>query len=224
MAFPILEGVQLLHAARGLLHEFKGIGAGGRAKAANKAVTIDSTAFAKLLEAAQKGNGAAAMTKQTDGTTSVSSDRFSNLPPKLAAKLEEDIAAFRQELTGLLNQLPVDKVPELVLTTDSSGNVVVANDHPNKDMIEALFKAHPALANAFQRLSVEASMVRTAAVQFPAGLGYLRDPQGTLMAVGESLSGSNSPQNFQLTIGPNGVSTSFSDTTSTADSNSTTTA
>jgi len=213
MAFPILEGVQLLHAARGLLHEIRGIGGGGRAKAANNSVSMSSSAFAKLLEAAQNGNAGAISTKQDDGTSGVSSDRFTNLPGNLATRLEEEIAAFRQELTSLFGELPIDNMPELVLTSDSEGNVVVANDHPDKDMIEALFKAHPALANAFQRLSVNASLVRTAAVQFPASLGYLRDPQGATIAIGESLSGANTPRNFQLTIGPSGVFTSFAAST-----------
>ncbi|MCL4692936.1 MAG: hypothetical protein KJ060_10565 [Candidatus Hydrogenedentes bacterium] len=222
MAFPILEGVQLLHAARGLLHEIKGIGGGGKAKAPNNAVTMTSTSFAKLLEAAQQGNTKAIATKQDEGTDGVSSDRFSNLPTNLAARLEEEIAAFREELSALFDELPIDDLPELVLTSDAEGNVVVANDHPDAEMIEALFKAHPMLANAFHRLSVNASLVRTAAVQFPASLGYLRDPQGTTMAIGESLSGANSPRNFQLTIGPNGVFTSFGSTTTDTSGDSTT--
>lgn len=213
MAFPILEGVQLLHAARGLLHEIKGIGGGGKAKAPNNAVTMTSANFAKLLEAAQQGNTKAIATKQDEGANGVSTDRFSNLPTNLAAKLEEEIAAFREELSALFDELPIDNLPELVLASDADGNVVVANDHPDAEMIEALFKAHPVLANAFQRLSVNASLVRTAAVQFPASLGYLRDPQGTTMAIGESLAGANSPRNFQLTIGPNGVFTSFGSST-----------
>ncbi|GMV92146.1 MAG: hypothetical protein AMXMBFR82_19240 [Candidatus Hydrogenedentota bacterium] len=213
MAFPILEGVQLLHAARGLLHEIKGIGGGGKAKAPNNSVTMTSGAFAKLLEAAQQGNTKAVATKQDEGMDGVSSDRFTNLPTNLAARLEEEIAAFREELSALFDELPIDNLPELVLASDANGDVVVANDHPDAEMIEALFKAHPMLANAFHRLSVNASLVRTAAVQFPASLGYLRDPQGATMAIGESLSGANSPRNFQLTIGPNGVFTSFGSTT-----------
>jgi hypothetical protein len=213
MAFPILEGVQLLQAARGLLHEIKGIGGGGKAKVASNAVTVSSSEFAKLLEAARSGKAGAISTKQDEGTAGVTSGRFTNLPANLAARLEEEIAAFREELTSLFDELPIDNLPELVLTSDAEGNVVVANDHPDADMIEALFKAHPMLANAFHRLSVNASLVRTAAVQFPAGLGYMRDPQGTTMAIGESLSGANSPRNFQLTIGPNGVLTSFTAST-----------
>jgi hypothetical protein len=224
MAFPILEGVQLLHAAKGLLHEIKGIGAGGKAKAPNNAVTMSSTGFAKLLEAAQNGNANAVATKQDEGVNGVPSGRFTHLPANFAARLEEEIAAFREELSALFDELPIDDMPELVLTSDAEGNVVVANDHPDADMIEALFKAHPMMANAFHRLSVNASLVRTAAVQFPASLGYLRDPQGTTMAIGESLSGANSPRNFQLTIGPTGVFTSFASSATTGTSGETATA
>ncbi|MCC6695311.1 MAG: hypothetical protein IT365_06750 [Candidatus Hydrogenedentes bacterium] len=203
MAFPILEGVQLLHAARGLLHELKGI---GKSNPANKAVTIGSNDFASLLKAAQAASSSDSATKET---TAVAGDRFTNLPTNLAARLEEEIAKFREELTSLFEQLPIDNLPELVLGTDSEGNVTVMNDHPDKEQIDALFKAHPMLSNAFSRLAVNASLVRTYAVQFPFAVGYLRDPQGAVMDVGASLSGANSPQNFRLTIGPSGVLTSF---------------
>ena len=216
MAFPILEGVQLLNAARGLLHDLKGA---GRSNAANKAVTISSNDFASLLKAAQSASSSNSATKETTAT----SGRFTNLPANLAARLEEEIAKFKEEVTSLFEQLPIDNLPELVLGTDSDGNVTVMNDHPDKEQIDALFKAHPALSDAFSRLAVNASMVRTYAVSFPFTVGYLRDPQGAVMDAGASLSGANSPQNFRLTIGPSGVFTSFAAST-TDDSDSETTA
>lgn len=42
MTFPILEGVQQLHAACGLLHEIRGIGHGRKPTPTSQGVTVSS--------------------------------------------------------------------------------------------------------------------------------------------------------------------------------------
>jgi len=205
MAFPILEGLQLVNGVRSLWHEIKSGHAASKANTLTPSNTKSSADFASLLAAQLKANNSA-----SSGTKSINlqarplQTALSTLSTDFQAKLTQ----FRDQLGSIFSSAGISGLNGLDLTTDADGKVVVANDNPNKDRIEALFEAHPGLQLAFQRLSAQASLTRTALDKFPLG-GYLLDPQGAVTSYGQLLSGTNSPQQFHLVLGPTGISTYF---------------
>ncbi|MBX7259039.1 MAG: hypothetical protein K1Y02_21935 [Candidatus Hydrogenedentes bacterium] len=211
MAFPILEGLQLVNGVRSLWHEIKSGRDTAKTNALNASNSMSSANFAALLAAQLKANAnTASMAKSFNVQDRPLQTALSTMSDNFQAKLTQ----FREALGNIFSNAGITGLNELDLTTDSNGHVVVASDHPQKDRIEALFEAHPALELMFQRLSAQASLTRTALDQFPLG-GYLLDPQGAVQNYGQLLSGTNSPQQFHLVIGPNGISTYFGEQEST---------
>ena len=205
MGFPILEGLQLVNGVRSLWQEIKSGRDTARANTLTSSNAMSSADFASLLAAQLKAN---ANTATTPKAFNVQERPLQTAISTLNTGFQAKLAQFREQLGNIFTNAGITGLNELDLTTDSEGHVVVANDHPQKDRIEALFKAHPALELMFQRLSAQASLTRTALDQFPMG-GYLLDPQGAVATYGQLLSGANSPQQFHLVIGPNGISTHF---------------
>lgn len=69
------------------------------------------------------------------------------------AGLPRATADFAAELGGRFRSAGIRVPPEPVLTSDYAGKVVVANDHPDKARIEALFESDFELSNRFRKLA-----------------------------------------------------------------------
>ncbi len=205
MAFPILEGLQLVNGVRSLWHEIKSGRETPKASAVSLPNSLSSNDFASMLAAQLKAN---ASTAGTTKAINVQDRPLQSALETLRTDFQAKLTQFREQLGNIFSDAGITGLNQLDLTTDADGNVVVANDHPQKDRIEALFEAHPALELMFKRLSAQASIARTGLDQFPLG-GYLLDPQGAVATYGQLLSGTNSPQQFHLVLGPTGVSTYF---------------
>ena len=68
-----------------------------------------------------------------------------------------DIRQFEQAFSEAMAAAGIESDQAIELTTDHEGRVVVSNDHPDKEGIEALFRDHP----EFQQQFVRAQMAQT---------------------------------------------------------------
>lgn len=82
-----------------------------------------------------------------------------------AAAAQAKLAEFMGELGKLFSEHGIDTSTEVVLGLDPSGRIVVVNDHPDKDLIEALLE-QSGLAEQFKCVTVW--MNRARALQSPA--------------------------------------------------------
>lgn len=229
MAFPILEGIQLFNAARGLISELRGNRSSAAYNPQAKTVEIPESAFAQLLRAQMQSQAAPRVAFVQKDATETGTQTSSTGPVRdrisaLIAQFEAELAELREELGGAFATSLLDTSQELDLTLDADGNVTVANDHPDAETIEAVFMGRPMLRYAFARLASTASMIESGLDTFPAGLRYLGNPQDAVNEFGSLLTGANAPSQFHLVIGPEGIRTYFgSESTETAAGATTTT-
>jgi len=94
----------------------------------------------------------------------------------IRAALQQRTDGFRGKLSRLLREAGVDRSQEATLKTDAAGKVLVANDHPDKTKIEAIFEQHPELANEFRGISATASFLNAADRAAPFHQAYAKDP------------------------------------------------
>jgi hypothetical protein len=99
---------------------------------------------------------------------------------ELRSFFQEKTAAFQSELRDSLNAAGIDPTKTLELTTDSSGNVRVANDHPDKEKIEALFAEDPERAGDFRQISATGSLLKAAEEYAEFAADYAEDPQAAV--------------------------------------------
>lgn len=64
-----------------------------------------------------------------------------------------DIKQFEQDFGRALQKAGIDGDETIELTTDYDGRVMVLNDHPQKDRIEAMFEKDPELQQQFAKAS-----------------------------------------------------------------------
>ena len=89
----------------------------------------------------------------------------------------EYLKDFNAELNSLLNKNGIDVTKKIELGQDSSGNVVVKNDHPDKEAIEALFKDNPGLRDEFSRIHSMFELVQECKQALEFQKAYAIDPQ-----------------------------------------------
>ena len=224
MLIPVMEGIQLFNAARGLIQEIRGKGPSTPAQSTQKTVQIPESAFAQLLRAQLQSQNAPSVTfvqkaGETGTTEMTSSGPVRDRIQELISQYEAQLAELREQIGGAFSNSLIDTANELDLTLDGEGNVSVANDHPDKEQIDSLFAAHPMLRYGFARLASSASMIETSLDTFPPGLRNLGNPQQAVTEFGTLLSGQNAPSQFHLVLGPEGIRTFFG-----ADSSTDTTA
>ncbi len=73
-------------------------------------------------------------------------------PLKLPTKA--DVDAFEKLLNNELSMAGVDTSIPVKLKTDENGQVMVTNDHPDKDKIEAMFKDNPELQQGMVKTEI----------------------------------------------------------------------
>jgi hypothetical protein len=92
----------------------------------------------------------------------------------------EKAADFQSEVRNRLNAMGVDATQTLDLSTDRQGNVRVANDHPDKERIEAMFADDPELSNDFRQISATGSLINAAEAHIEFAADYAKDPKAAV--------------------------------------------
>ncbi len=75
-----------------------------------------------------------------------------SLPTKADADAFEKLLAQELDMAGIDTSIPIK------LKSDGEGGVFVSNDHPDKEKIEALFKANPDLQQGFAKTETYATL------------------------------------------------------------------
>lgn len=220
MPIPIIEGIQLFNAARGLIQEIRGKGQSTPVQTTQKTVQIPESAFARLLRAQLKSQQTPAVifapkAGDTSTTAATSTGPVKTRIEELIAQYESELAQLREQIGSAFENSLIDTAHELDLTLGADGSVTVANDHPNQAQIDSLFAAHPMLRYAFARLASSASMIETSLDTFPPGLRNFGNPAQAVTDFGTMLTGQNAPSQFHLVLGPDGIRTYFGTDTST---------
>ncbi len=214
MVIPIMEGLQLFNAARGLIQDIRGKGGANKAQTTQKTAQIPQSQFAQMLRAqlqAQQVAKAVAAAKADDAgtTTTATTGPVRTRIQELISQYEAELSQLREQIGSAFENNLIDTAHELDLAMDANGNVTVSNDHPDKEQIDALFAAHPMLRYGFARLASNASMIETSLDTFPPGLRNLGNPAQTVTDFGTLLTGQNAPSQFHLVVGPEGLRTYF---------------
>lgn len=115
--------------------------------------------------------------------------------------LREKSSAFQSELGIRMRMAGVDTTQPIKLITDSGGNVRVANNHPDKDKIEALFAEDADLSNRFRHLSVSANLQRAIKDHIEFAEAYAQDPNADLARYGHLFSGDKREMEFSFANG-----------------------
>lgn len=123
--------------------------------------------------------------------------------------LEANEAELRAHLLSALNakfeELGVDTSKHITLKRDKDGAVVVANDHPDRETIEALFKEVPVFEEAFNSMAEQSEMARK--IKSNRSVSFAR--MGGLSAYMNNLeAGGNDDQSFFMSLAE-GVSSTY---------------
>ncbi|MBN2295710.1 MAG: hypothetical protein JXM70_24980 [Pirellulales bacterium] len=87
---------------------------------------------------------------------------------------------FAGKLSALLKKTGIDRGCASILRSDGQGKIRVANNHPQRENIEALFENNPELANEFRGLSGTASFLRAADEHSKFAAAYAKDPEAAV--------------------------------------------
>lgn len=85
--------------------------------------------------------------------TSVDEPSVFKLAP-LSLPTKADVESFEKLFTQELAKAGVDTSLPIKLTNDGEGNVLVTNDHPDKEKIEAMFNDNPDLQQGFVKTEI----------------------------------------------------------------------
>ncbi len=75
-------------------------------------------------------------------------------------KLEQDRSKFESDVKSLFRENGIEVPPDVNLTVDNGGNVVVQGEHPQKETIETLFANNDSLSDDFCSISAVDTLVR----------------------------------------------------------------
>lgn len=124
--------------------------------------------------------------------------------------LAHDTASFAADVGNKFREAGIHVPPNPILSNDSQGYVRVANDHPDKDKIEQLFKDNPELQQSYARISAESSLLRAAEHYCQYASDYERlknNPAGQRALVEAEVTRNKAP--FFLTITADGAEPFF---------------
>ncbi|MFW5499903.1 MULTISPECIES: hypothetical protein [unclassified Maridesulfovibrio] len=120
----------------------------------------------------------------------------------LKTGLETSTEKFQDDVNVLFLQNDISTDPPVELTTDSSGNVRVMGDHPQKDEIEQLFQDNPDLANDFRGVSSLNSLVEAGEEYLEFAKAYEKKPYEAVAKYSHIFSGMDIEE-FSMIIGGN---------------------
>ncbi|NDV27801.1 hypothetical protein [Desulfovibrio sp. JC010] len=120
----------------------------------------------------------------------------------LKTGLETSTKKFQDDVNVLFLQNDISTDPPVELTTDSSGNVRVKGDHPQKEKIEQLFQDNPDLANDFRGISGLSSLVEAGKEYLEFAKAYEKNPYEAVAKYGHIFNGMD-VEEFSMIIGEN---------------------
>ncbi|WP_024851997.1 hypothetical protein [Hydrogenovibrio kuenenii] len=150
--------------------------------------------------------------KAANGQVAFNSTKL-ELPPlelPTRAELEKETKSFSEDVRQLLEKAGIHVPPEVALTNDRQGYVRVANDHPDKQRIEQMFKDHPELQQRYAKISAVSSLHRAAEhyTEYSNQYEMLKGNPAAQSALVESeIARNKSP--FHLIVTGNGYETYF---------------
>ncbi len=103
--------------------------------------------------------------------------------------LEMGLELFQDEFSDWMRQEDVFSNPPINLKSNSSGQIVVEGDHPQKDKIEAYFKEHDDMANFFKGMTAAKSLIEIGKESSKFQEAYRIDPQAAIREYSHFFSG-----------------------------------
>ena len=100
--------------------------------------------------------------------------------PDILASFEENAAAFSDQLGNKFRAMGIDTSRPIELAVGSNGQVRVANGHPDKDRIEAMFAQDPEFANRFRELIAATEIKKAVDDHMAFSKAYEQDPQAAI--------------------------------------------
>jgi len=167
-----ISPVAAIGLARVAVHTLRDIAALPKTLFSGRANPSKSTGSAFSSDAPR---ASVAPASSTAGLGQVAAIDTAGLMATLAAQSQAKVAALATELGNLFSQHGIDTSLEVVLQTDAQGQVVVANDHPDKARIEALLARDPALTARFTQLGAAVEALCAARLASPQ-TGALASP------------------------------------------------
>lgn len=148
-------------------------------------------------------------------------DLLGKLPPGVAREAggnirPEDVREYyadqqqslNSRIQSLLKSSGIDVPPEIRLQVGGDGSVVVANDHPDREQIEELFRENPRLRNQFVEVAALGEQIRAMDEAVVFQKAYAENPQAAVEAFSHLSSGKERPQ-YSLLIRANGSTAQF---------------
>ncbi len=111
---------------------------------------------------------------------------------------------FLSALNAKFEELGVDTSKHITLKRDKDGTVIVANDHPDKETIEALFKEVPVFEDAFNSMAEQSELARK--IKSDRSVSFAR--MGGLAAYMNSLDTGSDDQSFFMSLAE-GISSTY---------------
>jgi hypothetical protein len=94
----------------------------------------------------------------------------------MQASADDAFASVQSKLRTLFQENGIDSSQEIKLQVGSDGNVIVANDHPQKAEIEQLFKDDPSLRDEYVKFTAMSELAASAREAIAFQAAYANDP------------------------------------------------
>lgn len=98
----------------------------------------------------------------------------------IEAKTRDALGVFNKHLKKLFAKNDIDTSKEINISTNSSGKVIVTNDHPDKEKIEGIFENNDELANMYRGISSNMSFLKAAKEASAFQKAYAIDPKAAV--------------------------------------------
>lgn len=96
------------------------------------------------------------------------------------AETKEALNAFQKDLNGLFAENGIDTNQAINISTDQNGNVIVTNDHPDKEKIEQVFENNGELANRYKGISNNMALIKAVEEASAFQKEYVIDPEAAV--------------------------------------------
>jgi hypothetical protein len=103
------------------------------------------------------------------------------------------LSSIQSELSKLFKDNGIDTSKEIDLQVDSNGQVIVANDNPQKAQIEKLFKDDPSLRNAYVQFTATSELAAAAREASAFQAAYAKDPTAAVAQYSYLFDSNNKP-------------------------------
>lgn len=119
---------------------------------------------------------------------------------------QQRIADFQRRMATALKKAGIDVSDPIRLQVDASGSVIVTNEHPCEEEIEALIQRDDALSNNFRHISAVGSLLEAAREAANFQQEYDLDPLAAVRRYGYLFDDQSFTHPFRLTLFESGTS------------------